>query len=73
MSRRDVIGELAFARYVLEVAWLHIRLDQTDLVQEYLDEVKSLLDNQPTPPSRLYSIYYRVSVELFRVRFEVVC
>ena len=30
-------------------------------------EVKALLDHQSVPPSRLYSVYYRVSMELFRV------
>lgn len=67
MTRRDQIGESAYARYVLEVAWLYVKLNQTDMAQEYLDEVKSLLDHQPTPSSRLYSVYYRVSMELFRV------
>lgn len=67
MTRRDQIGESAYARYVLEVAWLYVKLNQTDMAQEYLDEVKSLLDHQATPSSRLYSVYYRVSMELFRV------
>lgn len=67
MTRRDVIGEEAFCRYVLEVAWLFVKLSQTDMAREYLDEVKSLLDHQPTPSARLYSVYYRVSMELFRV------
>lgn len=67
MMRRDKIGESAFSRYVLEVAWLYVKLGQTDMAQEYLDEVKALLDHQSVPPSRLYSVYYRVSMELFRV------
>ena len=66
MTRRDKIGESAFSRYVL-VAWLYVKLGQTDMAQEYLDEVKALLDHQSVPPSRLYSVYYRVSMELFRV------
>ena len=43
MTRRDKIGENAFIRYVLEVAWLYVKLNQTDMAQEYLDEVKALL------------------------------
>ena len=67
MTRRDKIGESAFSRYVLEVAWLYVKMNQTDMAQEYLDEIKSLLDHQSTPSSRLYSVYYRVIMELFRV------
>lgn len=67
MTRRDKIGESAFSRYVLEAAWLYVKLGQMDMAQEYLDEVKALLDHQSVPPSRLYSVYYRVSMELFRV------
>lgn len=67
MPRRDKIGESAYSRYVLEVAWLYVKLNQTDMAQEYLEEVKMLLDHQPVASSRLYSIYYRVSIELFRV------
>ena len=67
MTRRDKIGESAFSRYVLEVAWLYVKLGQTDMAQEYLDEVKALLDHQSVPPSRQYSVYYRVSMELFRL------
>lgn len=66
LSRRDKIGESAFIRYVLEVAWLYVKLSQTDMALEYLEEVKSLLDHQPIP-SRLYSIFYRVSIDLSRV------
>ena len=58
MTRRDKIGENAFIRYVLEVAWLYVKLNQTDMALEYLEEVKSLLDHQSVPSSRLYSIYY---------------
>ncbi|KAK8814608.1 26S proteasome regulatory subunit N9 [Blastocystis sp. ATCC 50177/Nand II] len=71
MTRRDKIGESAFSRYVLEVAWLYVKLGQTDMAQEYLDEVKALLDHQSVPPSRLYSVYYRVSMELFRTMNDV--
>ena len=67
MTRRDKIGENAYSRYVLEVSWLYVKLGQLDMAQEYLDEVKNLLDHQSVPSSRLYSIYYRVSIELFRV------
>lgn len=67
MTHRDKIGEKAYSRYVLEVAWLYVKLNQTDMAQEYLEEVKMLLDHQPVPSSRLYSIFYRVSIELFRV------
>ena len=67
MTRRDKIGENAYSRYVMEVAWLYVKLNQTDMAQEYLEEVKMLLDHQPVPSSRLYSIFYRVSIELFRV------
>lgn len=68
MTRRDKIGENAYSRYVMEVAWLYVKLNQTDMAQEYLDEVKLLLDHQPVASSRLYSIFYRVSIELYRVR-----
>ena len=67
LSRRDKIGESAFIRYVLEVAWLYVKLNQTDMALEYLEEVKSLLDHQPIPSPRLYSIFYRVSIDLSRV------
>ena len=67
MTRRDKIGENAFIRYVLEFAWLYVKLNQTDMAMEYLEEVKALLDHQSVPPSRLYSIYYRVSIDLSRV------
>ena len=67
LSRRDKIGESAFIRYVLDVAWLYVKLNQTDMALEYLEEVKSLLDHQPIPSSRLYSIFYRVSIDLSRV------
>lgn len=36
MTRRDKIGENAFIRYVLEVAWLYVKLNQTDMAMEYL-------------------------------------
>lgn len=72
MTRRDQIGESAYCRYVLEVAWLYVKLNQTDMAQEYLDEVKSLLDHQPTSSPRLYSVYYRVSMELFRVFYDFI-
>ena len=39
LSRRDKIGESAFIRYVLEVAWLYVKLNQTDMALEYLDMV----------------------------------
>ena len=39
MTRRDKIGESAFCRYVLEVAWLYVKMNQTDMAQEYLDEI----------------------------------
>ena len=42
MTRRDKIGENAYSRYVMEVAWLYVKLNQTDMAQEYLDEVKML-------------------------------
>ena len=71
MTRRDKIGENAFIRYVLEVAWLYVKLNQTDMAQEYLDEVKALLDHPSVPSSRLYSVFYRVSMELFRVRMSL--
>ena len=58
----------AIVYYVMEVAWLYVKLNQTDMAQEYLDEVKMLLDHQPVASSRLYSIFYRVSIELYRVR-----
>ena len=69
MTRRDKIGEHAYIRYVLEVAWLYVKLGQNDLAQEYLDEVKCLMDEQSITSSVLYSVYYRVSTELFRVCF----
>ncbi|KAK8819072.1 hypothetical protein WA538_001650 [Blastocystis sp. DL] len=71
LSRRDKIGESAFIRYVLEVAWLYVKLNQTDMALEYLEEVKSLLDHQPIPSSRLYSIFYRVSIDLSRSTDDV--
>ena len=67
MTRREKIGEHAFIRYVLEVAWLYVKLNQPDMALEYLEEVKALLDHQTAPSARLYSIYYRVSTDLSRV------
>ena len=69
MTRREKIGEPAFIRYVLEVAWLYVKLNQPDMALEYLEEVKALLDHQTTPSTRLYSIYYRVSTDLSRVGY----
>lgn len=70
-KKRDVIGEYAFIRYVLEVSLLYIKIGQMEIAQDYLDESKIVLDSFSIQNSRLFSIYYRVALEFNKARNDV--